>query len=142
MPRLSPGNPSPVDVPPTFEQRSPSLGEVVRDINKFSNNVMAQQLFLTLALQRPRLVAAPTTGLDAHGMKRRRHLLRHGFRRLVGGGRFDPRKHALGTVEKGARHDGSLQTGANTSHADSLSAVTRVAESHLPAPHGKPTLSA
>jgi D-alanyl-D-alanine carboxypeptidase/D-alanyl-D-alanine-endopeptidase (penicillin-binding protein 4) len=36
---------------PTFEHRSPALAEVVRDINKFSNNVMAQQLFLTLALQ-------------------------------------------------------------------------------------------
>jgi D-alanyl-D-alanine carboxypeptidase/D-alanyl-D-alanine-endopeptidase (penicillin-binding protein 4) len=28
--------------------RSPALSEVVRDINKFSNNVMARQLFLTL----------------------------------------------------------------------------------------------
>ena len=28
---------------------SPSLAEIVRDINKFSNNVMARQLFLTLA---------------------------------------------------------------------------------------------
>jgi D-alanyl-D-alanine carboxypeptidase/D-alanyl-D-alanine-endopeptidase (penicillin-binding protein 4) len=36
-----------------FELRSPPLAEVVRDINKFSNNVMAQQLALTLALQRP-----------------------------------------------------------------------------------------
>ena len=35
---------------PTFELSSPPLAEVVRDINKFSNNVMAQQLFLTLAL--------------------------------------------------------------------------------------------
>jgi D-alanyl-D-alanine carboxypeptidase/D-alanyl-D-alanine-endopeptidase (penicillin-binding protein 4) len=35
-----------------FELRSPPLAEIVRDINKFSNNVMAQQLFLTLALQR------------------------------------------------------------------------------------------
>ncbi len=34
--------------PPTFELSSPTLAEVVRDINKFSNNVMAQQLFLTL----------------------------------------------------------------------------------------------
>ncbi|MBA2962980.1 MULTISPECIES: D-alanyl-D-alanine carboxypeptidase/D-alanyl-D-alanine-endopeptidase [Ramlibacter] len=30
---------------------SPPLSEVVRDINKYSNNVMAQQLFLTLGLQ-------------------------------------------------------------------------------------------
>jgi len=34
------------------EWRSLPLADVVRDINKFSNNVMAQQLFLTLALQR------------------------------------------------------------------------------------------
>jgi serine-type D-Ala-D-Ala carboxypeptidase/endopeptidase (penicillin-binding protein 4) len=54
--------PSPVDMPPTFEQRSPALGEVVRDINKFSNNVMAQQLFLTLALQRPPGVPATADG--------------------------------------------------------------------------------
>ncbi len=36
--------------PPSFEFESPTLAEVVRDINKFSNNVMAQQLFLTLGL--------------------------------------------------------------------------------------------
>ena len=35
---------------PSFDLQSPPLAEVVRDINKFSNNVMAQQLFLTLAL--------------------------------------------------------------------------------------------
>ena len=29
---------------------SPTLGEIVRDINKYSNNVMARQLFLTLGL--------------------------------------------------------------------------------------------
>ena len=33
---------------PTLELRSPPLAEIVRDINKHSNNVMAQQLFLTL----------------------------------------------------------------------------------------------
>jgi D-alanyl-D-alanine carboxypeptidase/D-alanyl-D-alanine-endopeptidase (penicillin-binding protein 4) len=39
--------------PPSFELRSPTLTEVIRDINKLSNNVMAQQLFLTLgAIQR------------------------------------------------------------------------------------------
>jgi D-alanyl-D-alanine carboxypeptidase/D-alanyl-D-alanine-endopeptidase (penicillin-binding protein 4) len=35
--------------PPSFSQSSAPLAEVVRDINKYSNNVMAQQLFLTLA---------------------------------------------------------------------------------------------
>ena len=34
---------------PSFELRSPAMADVVRDINKLSNNVMAQQLFLTLA---------------------------------------------------------------------------------------------
>ncbi|WP_395698806.1 D-alanyl-D-alanine carboxypeptidase/D-alanyl-D-alanine-endopeptidase [Aquabacterium sp.] len=36
--------------PPSFEASSPSLAELIRDINKFSNNPMAQQLFLTLGL--------------------------------------------------------------------------------------------
>ena len=35
---------------PAFALGSPTLAEVIRDINKYSNNVMAQQLFLTLAL--------------------------------------------------------------------------------------------
>ena len=35
---------------PNFEIASPALADVVRDINKYSNNVMAQQLFLTLGL--------------------------------------------------------------------------------------------
>ncbi len=34
-----------------FEFASPPLASVVRDINKFSNNVMAQQLFLSLGLE-------------------------------------------------------------------------------------------
>jgi D-alanyl-D-alanine carboxypeptidase/D-alanyl-D-alanine-endopeptidase (penicillin-binding protein 4) len=33
---------------PAFEANSPALADVIRDINKYSNNVMAQQLFLTL----------------------------------------------------------------------------------------------
>ena len=32
---------------------SPTLGEIVREINKFSNNVMARQVFLTLDAARP-----------------------------------------------------------------------------------------
>ena len=35
---------------PIFEMNSPPLTEIIRDINKYSNNVMAQQLFLTLSL--------------------------------------------------------------------------------------------
>jgi D-alanyl-D-alanine carboxypeptidase/D-alanyl-D-alanine-endopeptidase (penicillin-binding protein 4) len=42
---------APAGLKPAFEFASPPLAEVVRDINKFSNNVMAQQVFLTLSLQ-------------------------------------------------------------------------------------------
>jgi serine-type D-Ala-D-Ala carboxypeptidase/endopeptidase (penicillin-binding protein 4) len=36
---------------PAFELQSAPLAEIIRDINKYSNNVMAQQVFLTLSLQ-------------------------------------------------------------------------------------------
>ena len=42
----------PTGLVPSFDSSSPTLAEVVRSINKFSNNVMAQQVFLTLSLQR------------------------------------------------------------------------------------------
>ncbi|MDR6213943.1 PBP4 family serine-type D-alanyl-D-alanine carboxypeptidase [Paracidovorax wautersii] len=42
----------PAGLAPAFSTTSPSLAEVVRDINKYSNNVMTQQVFLTLALQK------------------------------------------------------------------------------------------
>ncbi|MEY4712653.1 MAG: hypothetical protein RIS88_2103 [Pseudomonadota bacterium] len=41
----------PAGLKPVAESVSPTLAEVVRDVNKFSNNVMAQQVFLTLSLQ-------------------------------------------------------------------------------------------
>lgn len=37
---------------PAWENQSPALGEVVRDINKFSNNVMTQQVLLTMGKER------------------------------------------------------------------------------------------
>jgi D-alanyl-D-alanine carboxypeptidase/D-alanyl-D-alanine-endopeptidase (penicillin-binding protein 4) len=49
---------APLDRAPNFELVSPALAEVVRDINKHSNNVMAQHLFLTLGLE-PTAPAAP-----------------------------------------------------------------------------------
>ena len=51
--------PAPATVP-SFEFVSPPLADVVRDINKYSNNVMARQLFLTLDL-----VAHPERAADA-----------------------------------------------------------------------------
>ena len=44
---------------PVFEVRSAPLAEVIRDINKFSNNVMAQQVYLTLG-------RTPTTPASAN----------------------------------------------------------------------------
>ena len=60
--------PAPAGMAPSFELVSPTLAEVVRDINKFSNNVMAQQLFLSLALQAPD--APPATAEAARGALR------------------------------------------------------------------------
>lgn len=43
---------TPPGVTPAFDFPSPPLAQVIRDINKFSNNVMAEQVFLTLAMPR------------------------------------------------------------------------------------------
>jgi D-alanyl-D-alanine carboxypeptidase/D-alanyl-D-alanine-endopeptidase (penicillin-binding protein 4) len=43
---------------------SPALSEVIRDINKFSNNVMARQVFLTLAAQRPATAEGATQSIN------------------------------------------------------------------------------
>jgi len=48
---------------PSFETTSAPLAEIVRDINKYSNNVMAQQVFLTLG----RVVSTGTLGVDGTG---------------------------------------------------------------------------
>ncbi len=57
---------APTGLAPSFELKSPPLAELVRDINKYSNNVMAQQLFLTLALQRQ--PAQPATAEAARAL--------------------------------------------------------------------------
>ncbi len=46
---------------PVFELRSAPLAEIVRDINKYSNNVMAQQVYLTLG--RVLTPPAPVAGI-------------------------------------------------------------------------------
>jgi len=52
----------PAGLLPAFTLESPPLAEVIRDINKFSNNVMAQQLFLTLSLSQPGGASAQASG--------------------------------------------------------------------------------
>lgn len=47
------------------EWESPSLAEVIRDINKYSNNVMARQLLLSLAAETFKMPANPPRGAQA-----------------------------------------------------------------------------
>ena len=66
---------APAGVQPVFEVASPTLAEVIRDINKFSNNVMAQQLFLNLSLPPPgaqpsAAAAAPASREASRGVVR------------------------------------------------------------------------
>lgn len=51
--QVMPGS-APIGAPVLLEWESPQLAEVLRDINKFSNNVMARQLLLTLGIEQGR----------------------------------------------------------------------------------------
>ena len=53
---------APLQGKPFASIESPSLSEVVRDINKFSNNVMARQLYLAIAADQ---AGAPATAANA-----------------------------------------------------------------------------
>ena len=92
-----------------FTWESPQLAEVVRDINKFSNNVMARQLFLTIGAE---TLGTPAT-LEKSSLAIREWLARKGlvFPELVlenGSG--------LSRVERiSARHLGELLTSAYNS---------------------------
>ncbi len=58
--------PPPAGLAPSFDATSMPLLDTVRGINKFSNNVMAQQLFLSLALQAaPQQPATPQAAREA-----------------------------------------------------------------------------
>ena len=60
--------PVPGDAVLVYTHESPPLADVVRDMNKFSNNVMARQLFLTLGANgsdTPASLAASRTALEA-----------------------------------------------------------------------------
>lgn len=52
----------PAGAQPVAEWESPPLAEVVRDINKYSNNVMARQLLLDTAAEAYRVPATPQYG--------------------------------------------------------------------------------
>ena len=57
----------PAGLSPLVEFESPPLADVIRDINKFSNNLMAQQLYYTLSMQPG---AAATAGASRDAVER------------------------------------------------------------------------
>lgn len=67
---------------PLFSFPSPSLGEVIRDMNKFSNNVMAQQLFLSLSLDEEPTGASSGASAGANFAASRRRLYEWWSKRL------------------------------------------------------------
>ncbi|MBK1688280.1 D-alanyl-D-alanine carboxypeptidase/D-alanyl-D-alanine endopeptidase [Rubrivivax gelatinosus] len=56
---------APRDLAPSFELRSPPLADLLRDMNKLSQNTMAEQITRTLALQRRPDLAADAAGARA-----------------------------------------------------------------------------
>ncbi len=56
---------APRNATPFAVLESPPLYDIVRDVNKLSNNVMARQIFLTLATTRHPPPATPALGADA-----------------------------------------------------------------------------
>jgi serine-type D-Ala-D-Ala carboxypeptidase/endopeptidase (penicillin-binding protein 4) len=55
---------APRGIPPFVTLESPPLYDIVRDVNKLSNNVMARQIFLTLATTRYPPPATPALAAD------------------------------------------------------------------------------
>ena len=60
---------------PLFTFESPQLAQIVRDINKYSNNTMAEQLFLTLAANAPSAASAPSSAASGVTQERARAVL-------------------------------------------------------------------
>ncbi len=78
----------PAGLKPAFEMPSPALAELVRDINKYSNNVMAQQLFLTLSLPPRSAGGGPQAGVAT--LAGSREVLRNWWRDRFGDDRGLP----------------------------------------------------
>ena len=77
-------SPQGITLKPAFEVTSPPLPEVIRDINKYSNNVMAQQLFLTLSLQAKTSTATATTdAANAATLAASRELVQRWWRNTI-----------------------------------------------------------
>ena len=70
---------------PRFEMNSPPLAELIRDINKYSNNVMAQQVFLTLSLPRRDHQGNAGPAEAPASRQASREVLRHWWKEHIGG---------------------------------------------------------
>jgi D-alanyl-D-alanine carboxypeptidase/D-alanyl-D-alanine-endopeptidase (penicillin-binding protein 4) len=57
--------PAPADARPIAVHEGPVLSDIVRDINKFSNNTMARNLFLTIGAAIYKAPATPQKSIDA-----------------------------------------------------------------------------
>ncbi len=67
---------APTEALPLYDAESPSLAEVIREINKYSNNVMAKELYLDLSAELLKLPGSAersqrviTSFLAGHGLK-------------------------------------------------------------------------
>jgi D-alanyl-D-alanine carboxypeptidase/D-alanyl-D-alanine-endopeptidase (penicillin-binding protein 4) len=103
---------APADEAPSFELASPPLADVVRDLSKYSNNVMAQQLFLTLGLRGP----APGTLASA------RAVLRSWLT-----------DHLSGHQKTGSGDDDDLAAGLVVDNGSGLSRETRISAAAIAA---------
>ena len=109
--------PAPVGTPPSFEWASPPLADVVRDINRYSNNTMAQMLALTLAAQQ-----APP-GTTVGGEQARRWLQEWAQSRL--GGSKGKAGNDVGTPsasDEEARRSPIIENGSGLSREQRISA--------------------
>lgn len=69
---------------PAFEWESAPLAEVIRDINKYSNNVMAQQLFLTLGRMQPATTDKPKLGQAPSSFATSQAVVQHWWGQHIG----------------------------------------------------------
>ena len=116
---------------------SPPLYDVVRDVNKLSNNVMARQLFLTLATVSSAAPATPDNAADAvarwlvqrkvtipgfviengSGLSRTERLTAAGLARLLAVANASPVRNEFATSLAVAATDGTLERRMMQAHA-------------------------
>ncbi len=69
---------------PAFESTSAPLAEIIRDINKYSNNVMAQQVFLTLGRVLPEAAPDAAQPVGAGSFAASRAVLQRWWQQRIG----------------------------------------------------------